>query len=195
MTEKRQLIINAAVEVIAEHGYHGAQVSRIAKQAGVADGTIYRYFKNKDDILFGMFEYKVDQLMAAMEQTLTAASSPEEQLKIFVRNHVEWLALDQSLAACVQLELRQSKKEMRNRLNHLLIPYHRLLEEILVKGIEARVFDDAMNLKFARQLVFGAIDEAVSTWVVADFKYDILSQFDDLYYLINKAVAKESSND
>ncbi|KAA1039966.1 TetR/AcrR family transcriptional regulator [Macrococcus equipercicus] len=193
MTEKRQIIINAAVEVIAEHGYHGAQVSKIAKQAGVADGTIYLYFKNKDDILFGLFEDKVDQLMATM--TATSAASPEDQLKTFVRNHVEWLALDRSLAACVQLELRQSKKEMRNKLNHLLIPYHRLLENILVKGIDAGVFDPAMNLKFARQLIFGAIDEAISTWVVADFKYDITAQFDDLYYLISKAVTKEDHHD
>ncbi|TDM10646.1 TetR/AcrR family transcriptional regulator [Macrococcus lamae] len=194
MTEKRQLIINAAVEVIAEHGYHGAQVSRIAKQAGVADGTIYLYFKNKDDILFGLFEYKVDQLMKTMEQTL-GNLSPEKQLKIFVRNHVEWLALDQPLAACVQLELRQSKKEMRNKLNHLLIPYHRLLNDILVKGIEAGDFDNTMNLKFARQLIFGAVDEAISTWVVSDFKYDILAQFDELYYLISKAVRRGQLHD
>lgn len=188
MEDKKQLIIKAAIQVIAKFGYHGAQVTKIAKVAGVADGTIYLYFKNKDDILFGLFDYTVKQLMNEMERTINPSDSSEAQLKQFIYNHIAWLALDQSLAACVQLELRQSKKEMRNNLNSLLIPYHRMLQDILEQGISEGVFDSSMNLKFARQLIFGAVDEAVSTWVMSDFKYDILNQFDDLHYLINKAI-------
>src|SRR4051794_14081424 len=74
---KYMQIIDAAVVVIAEHGYHQAQVSKIAKQAGVADGTIYLYFKNKEDILISLFEEKmgtyIEKIEAMMAGKGTAA--------------------------------------------------------------------------------------------------------------------------
>ena len=62
--DKRTLITEAAVEVFAEKGFHQARISDIAKRAGVADGTIYLYFKNKDDLLLSVFEEKMDYLIS-----------------------------------------------------------------------------------------------------------------------------------
>lgn len=67
---KYMQIIDAAVEVIAENGYHQSQVSKIAKQAGVADGTIYLYFKNKEDILISLFKEKMGQFIERMEEDI-----------------------------------------------------------------------------------------------------------------------------
>lgn len=96
-------IIDAAVIVIAENGYHQAQVSKIAKQAGVADGTIYLYFKNKEDILISLFKEKMGQFIEQMSEEMTAKNSATEKLSLFIKKHFELLSSDRHLAIVTQL--------------------------------------------------------------------------------------------
>lgn len=81
-------IIDAAVVVIAENGYHQSQVSKIAKQAGVADGTIYLYFKNKEDILISLFKEKMGQFIERMETDIQKKPSAKEKLLLLIEEHL-----------------------------------------------------------------------------------------------------------
>ena len=114
---KFKLIIDASVEVIAENGYHSSQVSKIAKKAGVADGTIYLYFKNKEDILVSLFQEKMGQFIEKIEQETTSKQSAEQKLLTLIQTHFEQLAADHHLAIVTQLELRQSNKELRQKID------------------------------------------------------------------------------
>src|SRR5690606_23165590 len=80
-------IIDAAVITIAEHGYHQAQVSKIAKQAGVADGTIYLYFKNKEDILISLFQEKMGVFVESLQEIVMKEESATEKLSSMIDNH------------------------------------------------------------------------------------------------------------
>lgn len=97
-------IIDAAVEVIAENGYHQSQVSKIAKQAGVADGTIYLYFKNKEDILISLFKEKMGQFIERMEEDIKEKATAKEKLALVISKHFSLLAGDHNLAIVTQLE-------------------------------------------------------------------------------------------
>ena len=108
-------IIDAAVVVIAENGYHQSQVSKIAKQAGVADGTIYLYFKNKEDILISLFKEKMGQFIERMENDIQKKPSAKEKLLLLIREHFRLLSQDHHLALVTQLELRQSNLELRQK--------------------------------------------------------------------------------
>ncbi|MFS0574938.1 TetR/AcrR family transcriptional regulator [Sporosarcina sp. 179-K 3D1 HS] len=181
---KYKQIVDAAVIVIAENGYHQAQVSKIAKEAGVADGTIYLYFKNKEDILINVFQEKMAIFISELEQILKRDHSVSEYLYAFIENHFRILHEDRHLAIVTQLELRQSNKELRTRINNVLREYLALLDQILKRGIENGELAADLDVRLARQMVFGTMDETLTTWVINDQKYDLLELSPKVHKLI-----------
>lgn len=172
---KYKQIIDAAVIAIAENGYHQAQVSKIAKQAGVADGTIYLYFKNKEDILISVFQEKMGVFVDNLQDIIKNGSSSSEKLEQMIENHFRVLSNDRHLATVTQLELRQSNKEVRLKINAILKEYLKLLDEILIEGMLSGEFNQTMDIRLARQMVFGTIDEMTTTWVMNEYRYDLLA--------------------
>ncbi|RUL51138.1 MULTISPECIES: TetR/AcrR family transcriptional regulator [Lysinibacillus] len=171
---KYKQIIDAAVIAIAENGYHQAQVSKIAKQAGIADGTIYLYFKNKEDILISVFQEKMGVFVENLQDIIQNGESSTEKLSNMIDNHFTVLANDHHLATVTQLELRQSNKELRLKINMILKEYLKLLDEILIEGMVKGEFDPNMDVRIARQMVFGTIDETITSWVMNEFRYDLI---------------------
>ncbi|GED02635.1 TetR/AcrR family transcriptional regulator [Bacillus atrophaeus] len=188
---KYMQIIDAAVEVIAENGYHQSQVSKIAKQAGVADGTIYLYFKNKEDILISLFKEKMGQFIERMEEEIKEKQTAKEKLALVITKHFSLLADDRHLAIVTQLELRQSNLQLRQKINDILKGYLNILESILTEGIESGEFKENLDIRLARQMVFGTIDETVTTWVMNDQKYDLTSLADRVLDLLVFGFHKE----
>lgn len=170
---KYKQIIDAAVIVIAENGYHHAQVSKIAKQAGVADGTIYLYFKNKEDILISLFQEKMGLFVEKIRQEIAGKSTSKEKLLTLIQKHFSMLAADHHLAIVTQLELRQSNLELRLKINEVLKGYLMVVDEVLTVGKGTGEFREDLDVRLARQMVFGTIDETITTWVMNDQKYDL----------------------
>lgn len=185
---KYKQIVDAAVVVIAENGYHQAQVSKIAKQAGVADGTIYLYFKNKEDILISVFEEKMAVFVEKLEQILVRNIPAVDKLGLMIESHFSLLASDLHLAIVTQLELRQSNTEIRMKINGVLRGYLLLLDQILIKGMEDGEFDGKMDIRLARQMVFGTMDETITTWVMNDHKYDLVELAPKVHRLLMKGI-------
>ncbi len=181
---KYKQIVDAAVIVIAENGYHQAQVSKIAKEAGVADGTIYLYFKNKEDILISVFREKMGVFVNNVEVILSQDIDTSEKLFRMIDSHFRILHEDRHLAIVTQLELRQSNKELRLRINEVLKEYLMLLDAILKEGIVKGVLDEGLDIRLARQMVFGTIDETITSWVMNDQKYDLMKLSPEVHRLI-----------
>lgn len=172
---KYNQIIDAAVIVIAEKGYHQAQVSKIAKQAGVADGTIYLYFKNKEDILISLFQEKMGEFVETIRQKTAGIESAVSKLFMLVETHFLLLSQNDPLAIVTQLELRQSNQELRLKINEVLKGYLQVMDEILETGIKQGEFQADLNVRVARQMIFGTVDEVVTNWVMSDHKYDLVA--------------------
>ncbi len=181
---KYKQIIDAAIIVIAENGYHQSQVSKIAKQAGVADGTIYLYFKNKEDILISVFEEKMEVFADNLKEILKEDISASEKLYKMIENHFTVLSENHHLATVTQLELRQSNLALRIRINAILKNYLVLLDSILKEGIENKEFEYSVDIRLARQMVFGTIDETTTTWVMNEYKYDLVAQTSKVHRLL-----------
>ncbi|MGF2617315.1 TetR/AcrR family transcriptional regulator [Rossellomorea vietnamensis] len=181
---KYKQIIDAAVIVIAENGYHQAQVSRIAKQAGVADGTIYLYFKNKEDILISLFREKMGMFVEKIEEVIAGKRTAAEKLLVMIENHCKILSEDHHLAIVTQLELRQSNKDIRLKINEVLKGYLTVIDKILIEGIESGEFSEDLDIRLARQMVFGTIDEMLTNWVMNEQKYDLSAQVPEIHKLL-----------
>jgi TetR/AcrR family fatty acid metabolism transcriptional regulator len=177
-------IIDAAVIVIAENGYHQAQVSKIAKQAGVADGTIYLYFKSKEDILISLFREKMGQFIERMENEIKNEHTAGKKLSLLIKQHFSLLSGEHHLAIVTQLELRQSNLALRQKINEILKGYLYLLDEIISAGKETGEFRQTLDARLARQMIFGTIDETVTTWVMNDQKYSLEDLADDIHELL-----------
>lgn len=186
---KYNQIIEAAVIVIAQNGYYQAQVSKIAKQAGVADGTIYLYFKNKEDILISLFHEKMGSFVEQIEEEIKGKTTASDKLSVLIQKHFKNLSEDVNLAIVTQLELRQSNKELRLRINDVLRGYLNLIDQIIIEGKENGEFLPDLNNLLARQMIFGTIDETVTTWVMNEQKYSLPDLAPDVHRLLMAAVA------
>jgi len=168
---KYKQIIEAAVVVIAENGYHASQVSKIAKKAGVADGTIYLYFKNKEDILISVFEEKMGQFIDQIIHRTNKEKDASQKLFTLIEMHFHQLAEDHHLAIVTQLELRQSNSSLRLQINKVLKPYLTVIDRIVEEGKQENVFRHDLNTPLVRQMIFGTLDETVTNWVMKEQKF------------------------
>ncbi|TYR82213.1 TetR/AcrR family transcriptional regulator [Priestia megaterium] len=181
---KYKQIIDAAVVVIAENGYHNAQVSKIAKQAGVADGTIYLYFKNKEDVLISLFQEKMGQFVEKVQEELVEKETASDKLYMLIDKHFSNLAGDYHLAIVTQLELRQSNKDLRLKINEVLKDYLSVIDSILQTGVDTGEFSESLDIRLARQMIFGTIDETVTTWVMNDQRYELMELVGKVHQLL-----------
>jgi TetR/AcrR family transcriptional regulator, fatty acid metabolism regulator protein len=187
---KYRQIIDAAVIVIAENGYHQAQVSKIAKQAGVADGTIYLYFKNKEDILISLFQEKMGTFIEKVQEKLEGKQTAAEKLCQMIDMHFQLLSEDRHLAIVTQLELRQSNKDLRLKINEVLKGYLQVIDNILIEGRDSGEFSHDLDIRLARQMIFGTMDETVTTWVMNEQKYNLTALAEPVQKLLINGCGK-----
>src|SRR5512147_1659035 len=105
---KYEAILRAAIKVFAGSGFFNSKVADVAREAGVADGTVYLYFKNKDDILASIFNQYMDKALTDGRARLAEINDPVEKLRRIVHAHLEGLGRDRNLAIVFQVELRSS---------------------------------------------------------------------------------------
>jgi TetR/AcrR family transcriptional regulator, fatty acid metabolism regulator protein len=174
--EKYNLILAAAMKVFAEHGFHRSQVAKIAKEAGVADGTIYLYFKSKEDILVCLFRDMLGKLVGKFHASIEQTTGVNEALHKVCEIHFGELERHVDMAFVTQIELRQSSLELRKEIGMAVKPYIVLIEQLLARGIEEGVFRADLDTKLTRLLIFGAMDEVVTSWLISGRKYSLSGQ-------------------
>ena len=169
--DKRDAILRAATEVFARHGFFQAQVADVARAAGVAAGTVYLYFRSKDDLLVSIFERTMREAIADGRAALEGVSDPRERLDRLARLHLERLGRDRDLAVVFQVELRQSTKFMERFSSTFLRDYIGMLRETIVDGQKAGLFRSDLNPTIAAKILFGALDEMATNWILSRRRY------------------------
>ncbi len=184
-------IIQAATKIFAEKGFFQAKVSDIAREAGVADGTIYLYFENKDDILISLFEEQMKKVLDNMVEKLAEEDDPARKLEEFALTHLKLIEENKDVAEIIQVELRQSSKFMKEYKNERFAQYLDLIADIIRLGQEEGVFRKDVIPGIAERAFFGALDEMSRFWVLSSRKeYDIRTAAQQIsgYFLRGMAV-------
>jgi TetR/AcrR family fatty acid metabolism transcriptional regulator len=171
-SEKYQRILDAAVEVIAENGYFNSPVSAIAARAGVADGTIYLYFKSKDDVLRTAIDTTFDRFYRQVNEQFETLRGPREQLEYIAQVHLESHAVNRSMAVLMQTEVRQSAKFIAEFSHHHLVKYITVVREVIRRGQKEGIFRQDVSDGVVAHCMFGAIDELLSAAVFTGRVYD-----------------------
>jgi TetR/AcrR family fatty acid metabolism transcriptional regulator len=175
---KRDLILRAAIETFASRGFFHAQVADVAKAAGVAAGTVYLYFRGKDDLLISIFEKTMDEAIAEGREAVARLPDPVERLRAIARVHLERLGRDRALAVVFQIELRQSTKFMERFSATRLREYLGIIRDVIADGQARRAFRRPVNATLAAKAFFGALDEMATNWILSRRKYSLASEAD-----------------
>src|SRR6266545_1097740 len=162
--DKPQQIIAAAIRVFARSGFYNSRVSDIAREAGIASGTIYLYFKTKDEILVTLFREKMAEWVEAVRGEIAAEPDPLAKLRRLVALHFSVLESNPDLAEVVQVELRQGHKFFRGASAHEVSAYFDLIASILEEGMAAGLIRPDLPAKIATKMLFGAMDQLATSW-------------------------------
>ena len=188
---KREAILRAAIDVFAERGFFNAQVADVARAAGVAAGTVYLYFKSKDDLLVSIFDRSMRDGLAAGRAAVVDLHDPGERLRRLARAHLARLGGDRNLAVVFQVELRQSTKFMERFSSTLLRDYLGLIREAIADGQRAGLFRGDIKPTAAAKMFFGALDEMATNWILSRRRYSLEADADAVVDLfINGARAR-----
>lgn len=187
--DKPQQIIEAAVRVFARKGYFNSRVSDIAREAGIAAGTIYLYFKTKEDILTTLFREKMAEFVAKLWKAMADQPDPVSKVRRLVYLHFDLLERNPELAEVVQIELRQGQKFFRGASSQEIASYFALIGSVLEEGVAAGRFRANLPVKVATKMLFGTMDQMATSWVLGKREYRLVDTADAVANLFLQGVA------
>ncbi len=189
--DKYHRILEAAVKVFAKQGFFQATISQIAKEAGVADGTIYLYFKNKDDILVNFFSYKTMQVFKRFREDVDKADNAIDKLRNLIRRHLEEFQHDRNLAIVYQAETHGISRIAENQIREMAKMYYDIISEIVELGQDEGCMRRDLYIGLVKRFILGAVDEVINTWLHTDRKYDLVSMADPLIELFIRGIGMQ----
>ena len=178
--DKRDALLRAAIQTFAARGYFNAQVADVARAAGLAAGTVYLYFRSKDDLLVSIFERTMTEAIAEGRRGIEALPDAAARLRGIARLHLDRLGRDRALAIVFQIELRQSTKFMERFSATQLREYLGIIRDIIAEGQASGAFRKDINPTFAAKLFFGMLDEMATNWILSKRKYSLVSEADPI---------------
>ena len=183
---KRDAILRAAIDVFAERGFFNAQVADVARAAGVAAGTVYLYFRGKDDLLVSIFERTMREAFTEGRRAVAGVRDPGERLRRFALVHLGRLGRDRNLAIVYQVELLQSVKFMERFSSTLLRDYLSQIRAAIVDGQQSGAFRADLNATSVAKMFFGALDEMATNWILSRRRYSLEADADRVVDLFLK---------
>jgi TetR/AcrR family transcriptional regulator, fatty acid metabolism regulator protein len=188
--EKRDAILKAATQVFARRGFFQSQVADVARAAGIAAGTVYLYFRSKDELLVSIFERTMRETLAEGEAAIAEVKDPRERLRRIARLHLERMGRDRDLAVVFQVELRQSTKFMERFSSTYLRDYLGIIRDTIAEGQRTGAFRPDFNPTLAAKAVFGALDEMATNWILTQRQYPLAAQADEVIDLFLNGVSR-----
>jgi len=187
--DKPHQIIEAAVRIFARKGYYNSRVSDIAREAGVAAGTIYLYFTTKDEILVTLFRDKMAQFVGALRKAIADEPDAVAKLRRLVRLHFEMLEDNPELAEVLQVELRQGQKFFRGASAQEVSSYFALISAVIDEGVAQGQLRDNLPVKVATKALFGAMDQMATSWVLGKRGYRLVDTAESVADIFLRGVA------
>ena len=157
----------------------------------MADGTIYLYFKNKDDILVQFFKYKTKQVFDGFREEVNRADNAVDKLRNLVRRHLDEFQRDRNMAILYQSETHQSFRMAEKQIKEMSNMYLDIVAEIVEQGQQEGLIRKNLYLSLVKRFILGAVDEVINTWIHSGGHYDLVSMADPLVDLFIEGVGSK----
>jgi len=190
VVDKREAILRAATKVFARKGYFNSKVADVARAAGIADGTVYLYFKSKNEILHSIFDRAMEEFIEEGKREIAEIVEPDKRLKRIAELHLEKLGADRDLAIVFQVELRGSTKFMEEFSAAGFAEYLNIIHETIADGQKSGVFRKELNATICSKIFFGALDEMVTNWILSKKPHPLAPVADEILKVFFGGVLK-----
>lgn len=188
--EKYFAILDAAIKVISQRGYHRTRVADIAREAGVADGTVYIYFSKKEDVLISLFQEMMSRFVNGLRLQMIQCLNANEKLMATIYYHLTTLEKHPEQAKVTQIELRQIDQEINEGISGPLMEYFKVIEEVIEEGKNSGLYRQDLDVRIARKVIFGAIDEIVTCWVMSKKPYSLSNLAGPVFNLLVRGLER-----
>jgi len=187
---KRQLIIDAAIEVFSRNGFQNSTISQIARKADVAEGTIYQYFKNKEDLFFSIPIDKTKEFYNELELHLEGIHGAENKIRKFVWYYLYHLQGNPNYTRALMLEMRVNRNFAKTKTFEAYRPLTHKILEIIEEGQEEGVIRKDVNIYTIRHLILGMLEHIVTRWLLKGEKNDLLVQYNEAVELLVQGIGE-----
>ena len=171
--EKYNRILEAATRVFAREGFHSAKIEDVAKEAGVAHGTVYLYFGGKDDVLISIFQENLEELVEYVGSEVEKEANAEDKLRRMISLQIELIETNSELAELMLVEFPQTGKFLNNSVIHDLAAYIDMIADILKEGLAEGAFDDSIDVNVVATVVYSGIQGIATRWILEEMKYPL----------------------
>ncbi|HQX55146.1 MAG TPA: TetR/AcrR family transcriptional regulator [Pyrinomonadaceae bacterium] len=178
--DKREAILRAATKVFAVKGYFNSKVSDIAGEAGIADGTVYLYFKSKEEVLHSIFDRAMSEFIEEGKREISGIASPEQRIRKIAQLHLEKLGSDRDMAIVFQVELRGSTKFMQEFSAAGFSDYLDIIRQTIEDGQQAGTLRSDIKPIICAKILYGALDEMVTNWILSKRSYPLTPMADEV---------------
>ncbi len=178
--DKREAILRAAIKVFAVKGYFNSKVADIAGEAGIADGTVYLYFKSKEEVLHSIFDRAMSEFIEEGKREIELIATPEDRIRKIAKLHLEKLGSDRDMAVVFQVELRGSTKFMQEFSAAGFSEYLDIIRQTIEDGQNAGVFRNDIKPIVCAKILYGALDEMVTNWILSKRSYPLAPMADEV---------------
>ncbi len=183
-TAKRQTIIQAAIEVFGKKSFRDSNISEIARRANVAEGTIYQYFRNKEDLFFSIPIEKTKEFCAELELHLQGMVGPFNKIRKFIWYYLYFFKTNPEYGRILMLEMRVSRTFVKTKTYSFLRGSTSEIFEIIKEGQEEGIIRKDANPYVIRQLTLGILEHVVTRWLLKGEKYDLMDSYEDISKLV-----------
>ncbi len=190
VSDKREAILRSAIKVFAQRGYFNSKVADVAKEAGIADGTVYLYFKSKEEILHSVFDRAMEEFIAEGKREIAKIETADKRLRRIAQLHLEKLGTDRDLAVVFQVELRGSTKFMEEFSGGGFAEYLDIIKKTIEEGQKNGVFRKDLKAITAAKILYGALDEMVTNWILSKRAYPLAPMADEVLKVFFGGVLK-----
>jgi len=167
-SDRRAVILDAALKTFVKRGYPDTKVAEIAAGAGVAEGTLYNYFQSKEDLLLALFDEKWSMIISEISRKIQRLDDPNKKLKAIFATVVMMFKKDRHLAELFMVDIKQSSIFMNNYTINRIVEFLDLIEAILEEGKQKGIYRKDLNTRVAKMIIFGAAQGILLSWVLGE---------------------------
>jgi TetR/AcrR family transcriptional regulator, fatty acid metabolism regulator protein len=192
---KRQSIIQAAIEVFSKNGFQNSSICEIAKRAGVAEGTIYQYFKNNEDLFFSIPVEKTKEFCRDLDLHLEGITGAYNKVRKFIWFYLYFFQSNPEYSRTLMLEMRVTKRFSKAKVSKSFKPFTNKILEIIDEGQKEGIIRQDVNIYLLRQLVLGLLEHTVTRWLLKGEKYDMIKYCGDMCSLVFNGIGLRNKLD
>ncbi len=178
--DKRVKILESAAKVFAREGFYNAKIGDVAQEAGVAHGTIYIYFKSKEDLLISLFKESLSGLIQYVQSEIQKEENAEDKLRRMISLQIELIETNPELTALMLIEFPQTGKFLSSDSINELAAYIDMIANILKEGMAEGVFDSSMDADVIATVIYSGIQGIATRWVLEEMKYPLKEVADEI---------------